>query len=550
MLEKIKNALLSIFGGGSESKAKNKSGKKHSGKSGKSGKSEKSGKNKDKSGKKHAVNEEKTGKKSGKNKDKSGKKSKAEAGGKPGKTGKPESRHSAAADAAETVPPRPEKLEEVPEAEGKKRFLDFPLDEKVQYGIQLAKFKYCTPIQALTLAPLLEGRDLAGKAQTGTGKTAAFLVAVFTRLLSVPEPENRKNGECRALVLAPTRELAMQIYKDAGVLGAYTGLKMALVFGGMDYRKQMRELEQPIDLLVGTPGRVIDYLRQGCLNFRRSEFLVVDEADRMLDMGFIPDVKRIVNTLPPKGKRQTLLFSATLDESILHLCSGWLADPAVIESEPEHLVGDTIEQHFYTVSREEKLGLTLHLLQKYAGHRVLIFGNRKDVNIRLQRDLAKYGWNVPLLSGDVSQEKRIAILERFRSGEYMALIATDVAARGIHVDDVSLVINYDLPEQPEDYVHRIGRTGRAGKSGKSVSFLCEYGAYNLPGIEKLLNTEFHSVLPEEEWLKLPEPVKNPVYPGSSRGTGERKGGRPHSSSRPRSGNSGRSARGSLGGRHQ
>ncbi len=410
------------------------------------------------------------------------------------------------------VPPCPEKLEDVPPEEGKVRFLDFPIHEKIQFGIQNAGFKYCTPIQAMTMPHLLEGRDLAGKAQTGTGKTAAFLITLFTALLDKPVTRERAAGECRSVVLSPTRELAMQIYKDAVELGVYSGLNIELVFGGMDYDKQKKSLGQPVDVLIGTPGRVIDYLRRGCLSFKHAEVLVIDEADRMLDMGFIPDVRRIVSALPPKGQRQTLLFSATLEDKILRLCSGWLAEPITVESEPERLVGDTIEQRFYTVSRDEKLAMTIHLLNEYSGSRVMIFGNRKDVNIRLQYDLAKYGLDVPLLSGDISQEKRIRILERFRSGQNKMLIATDVAARGIHVDDVGLVINYDLPEQPEDYVHRIGRTGRAGKSGRSVSFICEYGAYNLPGIEKLLGVEFKSVMPDDSMVELPPMVKNPKLP--------------------------------------
>ncbi len=292
---------------------------------------------------------------------------------------------------------------------------------------------------------------------------------------------------------------------------------------------------QPIDIIIGTPGRVIDYSRGGSLDLSQVEVLVIDEADRMLDMGFIPDVKRIVSQLPRKGERQTLLFSATLDEHILRLTSGWLAEPVIVESEPEKMVSENIEQTFYSVLREEKLALTLYLLANEPYDRVLIFGNRKDVNLRLQYDLARYGYQVPVLSGDIPQEKRIKILERFREGTEKVVIATDVAARGIHVDDVSLVINYDLPEHAEDYVHRIGRTGRAGHSGKSISFLCEYGAYYLPDIEKLLDVRFSSILPTEEMLKLPEPVQGAKLPrrepeaarhsGHRGGSGRGRGGR-------------------------
>lgn len=419
----------------------------------------------------------------------------------------------------------PETLKDVPPMEGKTRFLDLPLHEEVQFGVQHAGFEYCTPIQALTLPAVLAGRDIAGKAQTGTGKTAAFLLGGFTMMLKKPRSGEAKPGTPRMVVLAPTRELAMQIHKDALELGVFTGLKSVVVFGGMDHEKQRRNLLGPIDLLVGTPGRVIDYCRSGDLKLKETEILIIDEADRMLDMGFIPDIKRIVYQLPPKGVRQTMLFSATLEESILRLSAGWLAEPAVIESEPEKLVSENIDQTFYSVSRDEKLGLLLYLLRTCPYERVIIFGNRKDVNSRLQYDLARYGYKVPLLSGDIPQQKRIQILEKFRTAEEKIVIATDVAARGIHVDDVSLVINYDLPERSEDYIHRIGRTGRAGNRGKSISFLCEYGGYYLPDIEELLGVTFPSEVPTEEMVTLPEPVKNPDLPERPRRDSRSGGGR-------------------------
>ncbi len=403
------------------------------------------------------------------------------------------------------IPPKPAELKIAPAVEGKLRFTDLALHQDVLFGVQAAGFEYCTPIQSLALPELLKKRDLAARAQTGTGKTAAFLLASFTELLNHPLTERKKNTP-RILVLAPTRELAAQIHKDAVQLGVFTGLAKEVVFGGMDHEKQRRALNKELDLLVGTPGRVIDYSQSGDLDLSKVEILVIDEADRMLDMGFIPDVKRIVSRLPKKGERQTLLFSATLDESILRLASGWLADPAVVESEPEKLVSENIRQEFYSVLRDEKLALLLYLLQHEKYDRVMIFGNRKDVNLRLQYDLARYGFDVPVLSGDIAQEKRIKILEKFRSGAEKIVIATDVAARGIHVDDVSMVINYDLPERAEDYVHRIGRTGRAGHTGIAISFLCEYGAYYLPAIEEMLKTQFSSTLPTEEMLQLPPEV--------------------------------------------
>ena len=434
------------------------------------------------------------------------------------------------------APVKPEALHEVPPVEGKTRFLDLPIHPDVQFGIQEQKFEYCTPIQAMALPCALEGKDIAGKAQTGTGKTAAFLIAIFTRMLNDPPAADRPAGTPRALVLAPTRELAIQIHKDAEALACFTGLKCQVVFGGMDHEKQSRQLSQPLDMLIGTPGRIIDYTCTGALKLGKVEFLVIDEADRMLDMGFIPDVKRIVAHLPHKEKRQTMLFSATLEESILRLAAGWLVSPVRLESEPEKLVSENIKQTFYSVSRDEKLALTLYFIRHMEFDRMLIFGNRKDVNLRLQYDLARYGIEVPILSGDIPQEKRIRILERFRTGEEKIVIATDVAARGIHVDDVSIVLNYDLPERAEDYVHRIGRTGRAGHTGIAISFLCEYGAYNLPAIEELLGVTFPSIQPPEEMLVLPDPLpgmaaRRPAPErrgGSHRGGGSRRGG-----SRPR-----------------
>ena len=449
----------------------------------------------------------------------------------PAAAGKPaeEKRATGTKERKAVIPQHPEKLTEVPVCEGKKRFLDYPLHEAVQFGIQHAGFEYCTPIQELTLPPLMECRDLAGRAQTGTGKTAAFLLASFTRMLNQPLSGERGKGTPRMVVMAPTRELAMQIHKDACELGIYTGLSIAVVFGGMDHDKQRASLDRELDVLIGTPGRIIDYSRSGALHLNKVEILVIDEADRMLDMGFIPDVRRIVAMMPRKGERQTLLFSATLDEKILRLASGWLADPVVLESEPEKMVSDNIRQTFYSVSREEKLALLLYILRTMSYDRIIIFGNRKDVNSRLQYDLARYGFDIPLLSGDISQDKRIKILESFRSGRDKVVIATDVAARGIHVDDVSIVINYDLPEQPEDYIHRIGRTGRAGHTGTSISFLCEYGAYYLPPIEEMLGVTFSSILPTEEMLKLPEEAENPHLPKlplrGGRSAGPSRGGR-------------------------
>ena len=407
-----------------------------------------------------------------------------------------------------TPPPLPE-LEEVPAEEGKVRFSDLPLAREILAGIQSLGFRYCTPIQALCLPAALEGRDLAAKAQTGTGKTAAFLASCMTRLLRNPlPPENLRGGACRVLVLSPTRELAIQIHNDALGLGKYTALNNLVIFGGMDHREQRNSLSDPMDILVGTPGRILDYTQSGHLDLSRVETLVIDEADRMLDMGFIPDVRRIVGRLPKAGVRQTMLFSATLEPEILRLVDRWLVDPVSFEAEPEHVVTDLIDQHFYAVMREEKLALLLWLIRHEPFERMMIFGNWKDRNGVLVDQLYEYGVEAGLLSGDIPQNKRLEILERFKRGDLKVVVATDVAARGIHIPGITHVINYDLPDHPEDYVHRIGRTGRAGSRGKSISFVCEYGAYAVPEIEKYAQMEIKTVQPEEEQLILPEKVNS------------------------------------------
>jgi ATP-dependent RNA helicase RhlB len=400
-------------------------------------------------------------------------------------------------------------LREFPPAEGKTRFTDLDIAKEVLCGVQDLQFEYCTPIQQQCLPQALAGRDVTGRAQTGTGKTAAFLSSALTYMLRHPK-ENRTPGSCRVLVLAPTRELAIQIYKDAEVLGKYCGVNNLVVFGGMGYHEQRDALERPIDILVGTPGRIIDYTRSGHMRLGEAEILVIDEADRMLDMGFIPDVRRIVGKLPPAGERQTMLFSATLTPEIVRLVDKWLVDPVMIESEPEQLVTDLIYQKFIAVAAEEKLALLLWLLKHDNASRVLVFCNRRDACQRLARQLGRYRIESGLLSGDVPQEKRLKILDRFRAGTTPVIVATDVAARGIHVDSVSHVVNYDMPYESDDYVHRIGRTGRAGETGKSIGFVCEYGAHMIPALEKLLGHPIACEYPTEEMVTLPSMPAQPA----------------------------------------
>ncbi len=397
-----------------------------------------------------------------------------------------------------TIPPMP-KLVLPPEEKGKLRFSDLEICEEILAATQDLEFRYCTEIQARCLPYALAGRDLAAKAQTGTGKTAAFLAAAITGLVRKPlDPSRRKKGACRVLVLAPTRELAIQIKKDADDLSKYTNLNNLVVFGGMDHKEQRDSIEEaPVDILVGTPGRILDYSRAGALDLSQTEIFVIDEADRMLDMGFIPDVRRIEAQLPPSGKRQTMLFSATLDPSVLRLIESWLNNPVSVESEPEHLVTDLIEQRFYAVTSEHKLAMLLSVIKSENPERMLVFGNRKDHNRTLVKQLYAYGIDAELLSGDVAQERRLKILDRFRSCQTKILVATDVAARGIHVDGISHVVNYDLPIQPDDYVHRIGRTARAENKGSAVTLVSVEDRRYFGKIEKFLNKKM-------ERLPLPE----------------------------------------------
>ena len=390
---------------------------------------------------------------------------------------------------------------EVPPEEGKARFQDFELRSEIIHAVADAGFKYCTPIQKETLSSTMAGSNVAGKAQTGTGKTAAFLIAIIQRMLEEPTLRPARPGHPAALILAPTRELVVQIIKDADVLGKYAGLRSLAVYGGTDYAAQQSIAEsQPLDLIAATPGRLLDFGRSGILNLSNVRILVIDEADRMLDMGFIPDVRKIIYKLPPQDKRQTLLFSATLDEAVMRLASAWMPAPVKIEVEPEHAVLDTIRQVVYPIAAREKFTVLYNILKLREGKRFLIFRNRKRDCDQLCRELASYGIETEQLSGDVEQKKRMRVLEDFRSGAKRIVIATDVAGRGIHIDDINYVVNYDFPYQADDYIHRIGRTGRAGASGTAISFACEDESFIIPDIEKLLGEELRCPQPDAPLL--------------------------------------------------
>ncbi len=385
--------------------------------------------------------------------------------------------------------------------EGEVRFHDLGLRDEVMRGIADIGFKYCSPIQGSILPHTLQGNDAIGKAQTGTGKTAAFLITIFNDLLCNPSGTERFLGEPRALIIAPTRELVMQIAADADDLAKYTGLKVATLIGGMDYQKQLNRLNTVVvDLVVATPGRLIDFMGRRDLYLDHIEILVLDEADRMLDMGFIPQVKRIVRATPAKDHRQTLLFSATFTQDIINLSQQWTHEPITIDIEPEHVATDSVDQKIYLVSSAQRYRVLNNLLRRDGTTSVIVFANRRDQVRKLHERLRKSGVSAGILSGEVPQNKRTRTLEDFKKGAIKVLVATDVAGRGIHVDGVSHVVNYNLPEDPEDYVHRIGRTGRAGATGTSISFASEDDAFLLPDIEALLGERLECTHPPQELL--------------------------------------------------
>jgi ATP-dependent RNA helicase RhlB len=358
-----------------------------------------------------------------------------------------------------------------------------PLAAPLIQGIIDAGFTYCTPIQAQTLPIALAGHDVAGQAQTGTGKTAAFLVALYQALLSRPTAPNRSKTSVRALVVAPTRELAVQIHKDAAVLGKHTDLKLEVVFGGTDYDKQRRALTEGVDILVGTPGRIIDYYKQQVFDLRHAQVLVLDEADRMFDLGFIADIRFILRRLPRPEHRQSMLFSATLSHRVLELAYEHMNNPELVRIEPDKVTIDRVRQLIYFPSMEEKIPLLVGLLRQAEAHRTMVFVNTRRMAEKLEDALRANGLSAQALSGDVPQNKRLKFLRAFHEGELAVLIGTDVASRGLHIPDVTHVFNFDLPQDAPDYVHRIGRTARAGADGDAISFGCEEYAVALPDIE-------------------------------------------------------------------
>jgi ATP-dependent RNA helicase RhlB len=421
------------------------------------------------------------------------------------------------------------------------RFEDLDIPASILEGIRAAGFTECTPIQALTLPEALRGRDIAGQAQTGTGKTAAFLIAIFSRMLVLP-PAGRGPSP-RALIIAPTRELVVQIEAEARILVGSAGFRIVSAYGGIDYLRQREEIARGVDVLIGTPGRLIDYLKQKVYSLKKTGFLVIDEADRMFDMGFISDLRFLLRRMSSYEKRQSMLFSATLSNRVMELCYEHMNMPEKFSVTPEQVTVEQIEQEIYHIGKDEKVGLLLGLLRREAGGRYLIFCNMKSTAERLEALLNANGYGTAAITGDIPQKKRMRVLSRFKEGIFPILVATDVASRGLHIEGVTHVINYDLPQDPEDYVHRIGRTARAGAGGKAISLACEDYVHSLPDIEDFIRQKI-PVVPVTDELVVAgykraagKPRKTSFPPGgkpeSRRGRGNGKKGPRPSGDKPR-----------------
>ena len=419
-------------------------------------------------------------------------------------------------------------------------FSEFDLNPNLSTALQSAGFTQCTEIQQLALPLMLEGKDIAAQSQTGTGKTAAFLLGMYQYLLNNPDPDERAPTELRALILAPTRELAIQIHKDAEQLGANTDFKIALAYGGTDYEKQRRAIQAGADILIGTPGRIIDYLKQRVFSLKKSQVVVLDEADRMFDLGFISDIRFLLRRMPPPENRLNLLFSATLSHRVMELAYEHMNNPVDLKTKSDQIAAEKVAQSVYHPASDEKIPLLIGLMQKLQPERSIVFVNTKRAAERVHASLLGNEVNAEVLSGDVRQNKRQRLIKDLAGGTLNTLIATDVAARGLHIEGVTHVFNYDLPQNAEDYVHRIGRTARAGATGEAISFACEEYVFSLPEIEELLGQEIPASQVTDDLLPVPAPpVKiarnRPPKKGGGRGAGRGSGRR---SGRPPNRNSG------------
>ena len=400
------------------------------------------------------------------------------------------------------------------------KFRHFKLDDRLLCVLDEIGFAECTPVQAECLPLILEGHDVAGQAQTGTGKTAAFLLSTINFLLTKKIDNNRN---LRAIIIAPTRELAIQIHRDAEILNRYCDLKIGLVYGGVDYEKQQKKIANGIDILIGTPGRLIDYFKQGIYNFKYVDVVVLDEADRMFDLGFISDIRYILRRMPKPEKRLNMLFSATLSYRVMELAYEHMNNPALIKINPEKITADKINQTLYHVANNEKISLLISLLKCIKTTRTIVFVNTKKTAEKVWSYLEGNKIHAAVLSGDVPQKKRQRLFSEFSTGDLKVLVATDLAARGLHIPDVSHVFNYDLPQNAEDYVHRIGRTARAGASGDAVSFACEDYVYSLLDIESLIGYQIPTdIITKEVLQKILPPIKRKHHKKMSHSTKRKK----------------------------
>jgi ATP-dependent RNA helicase RhlB len=399
-------------------------------------------------------------------------------------------------------------------------FTELLLDERIMLGISDAGFTECTPVQAATLPQSLAGKDICAQSQTGSGKTAVFLLTIFQRLKDM---RGRK-----AMIIVPTRELAVQVEREAELLGSHLDYRTACIYGGVGYKSQEQQLKQGANIIMGTPGRILDLHRSGKLGFRDVGILVIDEADRLFDMGFIADLRKMLRAMPPAHKRQTMLFSATLSFLVKELAWQYMNDPVEIEIAPEHLTVDTVTQELYHAGNEEKMSLLLGLLNREKPRNCMIFTNMKSTAENVARRLGMNGLCCEFITGDLPQAKRIQVIDGLKSGTVPILVATNVAARGLHVDDLDLVINYDIPEDCEDYVHRIGRTARVGKDGKAISIACEDYVHALEAIEKYVGMKIPVIWPEESLYAEDKSrdARRPRHPRRRDGFRDRKGSPP------------------------
>lgn len=387
------------------------------------------------------------------------------------------------------------------------RFSDLGLDNKLIKSLDKHGLTNCTSIQAECLPIALSGKDIAGQAQTGTGKTAAFLLAIMHMLLNVPEPPARRTRQPRALIISPTRELAIQIHKDATMISGYTNMSLGLVYGGVDYEKQQAELSKKIDILIGTPGRLIDYYKQKIFELKNLEAIVLDEADRMFDLGFIADIRYLLKHMPSPKQRLNMLFSATLSHRVNELAYEHMNNPRRVVIDSQQVTAKNIEEAVYHVANNEKIQLLFGLLRKIEPERTIIFTNTKHMAQKIQAYLAGNHFHAAILSGDIPQKKRQRLFKEFSAGKFPILVATDLASRGLHIPRVSHIFNYDLPQNAEDYVHRIGRTARAGATGHAISFACEEFVYSLMEIEAYIG---HKIAVKKIETDLLVPPKAPL----------------------------------------